>query len=341
MTEETTPLNNEVIPTPENVTETETADNAGTPDNTAPEAANNGTADNAVEAVKSETTATDNNTEQPKLYAGKYKSVDELEKGYKEAQKFVSRANELEKQLKAYRDMEESAREQREITARQQGYADAGEQQLRYDVANHELSRYAEALETTLSGDAYTKAKDALIKYQQTGNVRFLENARGYFAPSVIAEIAKDTALYEETAGKRYQEERYTAQMTAAKKRLEEFTAATGDWLNAPARQNILGMAYNLTGGNLDYDKVKALIDDVEKSAVETYIARQKESSENSDIRNSLTTPGTGAAPQNGEHWLTKEEYFNLSPAQEEKLMPKIRQQIELENEGKLPRRLT
>ena len=36
-------------------------------------------------------------TQEPKLYAGKYKSVDELVKGYTEAQKFISKAGELEK----------------------------------------------------------------------------------------------------------------------------------------------------------------------------------------------------------------------------------------------------
>ena len=176
MTEETTPENVAAEETSAAVSETGTAnvDNAPETNGTEPEAGN-------------KTAANTDTSEPEKLLAGKYKTVDELEKGYKEAQKFVTKAAEYEKKLKAYQAAEETAREQREIAARRQGFNDADERELQFDIKNFEFQNYVQALETTLSGDVYTRAYNALLRYQNTGNPQDLSVARSCFTPDTVA----------------------------------------------------------------------------------------------------------------------------------------------------------
>ena len=48
------------------------------------------------EAAETETEIAQESLEEPKVYAGKYNSVEELEKGYTELQKLMSKPNEYE-----------------------------------------------------------------------------------------------------------------------------------------------------------------------------------------------------------------------------------------------------
>ena len=275
------------------------------------------------------------------LIFGKYKNIEEAEKGYKEAERSISRVAELEKQLKAYQDAENQAREQKEIEARKAGYADTQEQAVKLDIANHEFKRYCEALETHLTGDNYTKVYNALRYYQQTGNKQYLDFAKGYFTPAVISQIAGDVAIYGEKALGDYRAKKMAESMTESKAKLEEFARANTDWIGMKERQDILGMAIELSGGNVDFNKAKSIIDALESAVVSAYEKKQKEIAENKGVQDSLLTPNTGGYSSGGKKWLTKEEYYNMTPAQEKANYDLIEEQILLEKQGKLPRRLT
>ena len=222
-------------------------------------AAENAVSDTAVETTAPETTETEpenKGTEAeesgeenaPQLYAGKYKSVDELEKAYKESEKFVARAKEYEKQLKAYREAEEASKAEREAEAKRAGFSDDASRQFVFEVKNREFMQYVRALEA-LDGEAKAKAAAALSRYQYTVNPKDLETAQSFFPPMVIAEIAKDTALFEEERAKVHESERMTRKLSESKARLEAFAKESGDWLNAKERQEIVALAINLTGG--------------------------------------------------------------------------------------------
>lgn len=326
--------------TPSEVTNETDTSNVDTLDtsvaSTEPEVSNN-----EPEAQTNEAENTDTNPTSEQLIFGKYKNIEEAEKGYKEAERSFSRVAELEKQLKAYQEAENNAREQREIEARKAGYADANEQEVKYDIANHEFKRYCEALETTLSGEAYTKAYKYLEAYQKTGNTQYLDAAKECFSPAVISKIAGDVALYGEKALGDYRAKKMAESQNESKARLEEFAKANTDWIGVKERQDALGLLIELSGGNVDFGKAKSIIDALESVAVTAYEKKQKEIAENKGVQDSLLTPQTGGVSNSGKKWLTKEDFYKMTPEQEKANYDLIAEQINLENEGKLPRQLT
>ena len=283
---------------------------------------------------------TDTNPSEQLIF-GKYKNIEEAEKGYKEAEKSFNRVAELEKQLKAYHDAEEKAREQREIEARNAGYSDAYEQDVKYEIANHEFKRYCEAMETTLTGDAYNKAYAALSHYQQTGNKQYLDLAKSYFSPAVISQIAGDVALFGDKAINDYRMQKAIETQNVSKARLEEFARANTDWIGVKERQEALGLLIELSNGNVDFGKAKTIIDALENVAIASYEKKQKEIAENKGVQESLLTPQTTGTSSTGKKWLTREDYNRMTPEQEKANYDLIVEQINLENQGKLPRALT
>jgi hypothetical protein len=302
---------------------------------TEPEVSNN-----EPEAQTNEAENTDTNPSEQLIF-GKYKTIEEAEKGYKEAEKAFNRASDLEKQLKAYQEAENKAREQREIEARNAGFADTQEQEVKYDIANHEFKRYCEALETTLSGEKYTSAYKYLKAYQETGNKQYLDMAKGYFSPAVISQIAGDVALYGDKALNDYRAKKYEETIKSSKAKLEEFAGANAEWLAPKERQDALGLLIELSGGNVDFARAKTVIDALEQTAITAYEKKQKEIAENKGVQDSLLTPNTGGYSSNGKKWLTKEDFYKMTPEQEKANYDLIAEQINLENQGKLPRQLT
>lgn len=274
------------------------------------------------------------------LIFGKYKTIEEAEKGYKEAEKAITRSAELEKKLKAYQDMEEKAFEKKQETARALGFNDAKEQEISYDVKNFEFLRYTEALGATLEGDKYLQAYNALARYQQTLNPRDLALAKACFLPETVAAIAEETALYKQKAYQDYSISKTKQAFLDVQKRLSDFAKETGGWLDAKERQDIVGMAVNLTGGNVDFAKVKELVDAVEAYAVKSYQEKSKSEEENGALQKSLQVTSNGSNALS-DVWITKEQYMSMSDAEADANYDKIARQIELEKQGKIPRMLT
>lgn len=331
--DESTPLDNVAKDTSAAALNSETANNDAASVNAPEDPANepNGT------EIKADETET--KPEEPKLYAGKYKSVEELENGYKEAEKYINKANELEKQLKSYTDAEQKAAAERENVAKQAGFDNETQQRLFYDVKNHEFKRYVEAL-STVSGENFAKAQNALLRYQQTGNANDLAAVKSCFLPDVIEAIAKDTAKFEAQKSSEYYQYQENLSWKNKKAALEQFAKDTGDWLNPKERQEIVGLAVNITNGDIDLPTLKNLIDACEKQAVDRYIAEQKAAAENNEAQNSLTPPN--AAPSgNGEHWFSNADVAAMSESEFDKNAKKIEEQILLEKSGKLPKMLT
>lgn len=276
-----------------------------------------------------------------KLIFGKYKSLEDAEKGYKEAEKAITRSAELEKRLKAYQEREEQESRVRQDAARKLGFNDAEEQQLDWEIKNFEFARCVEALGATLEGDAYEKAYNALARYRATLNPRDLAAAKACFAPETIAEIAGQVALYRNQAAGEYQNRVQTQRLAEVKTRVAAFAKETGDWLNPKERQDIVGMAVNLTGGDVDLNKVRELVDAVEAYAVKRYQEKTKIEAENQQLQGSLQAPASGGIPPAGEKWITREEYNRMSEEQFEANRDKIERQILLERQGKLRPMLT
>jgi hypothetical protein len=274
------------------------------------------------------------------LIFGKYKSLEEAEKGYKEASRSITKVAELEKQLNEYRQREEKALLDREERAKSLGFSNADEQALDFEVKSHEFDLYVQALETTLSGDAYNKVYQALLNYQQTLNPKALAVAKAYFDTDVISKIAGDVAIFKNNAYNKYASDKRASRMAEINSMVSEFAKSTGDWLNPKERQEIVGLAINITGGNIDLPKLKELVDSIEAMAVKSYQEKQNAVGETEQLTGSLVTPQSHQNINN-EKWFSREEYMAMSEAEEEANYDKIARQIELEKQGKLPRRLT
>ena len=334
MAEESTPLNENADDTSDVLEQADTSD-----------AEPAGTSEPEADSEKAETEAQDggNTSEQSadNLIFGKYKSIEDAEKGYKEAEKAITRSAELEKQLKAYREREEKEAVARQTAAQKMGFNDADEQQLDFAVKNFEFARCVEALGATLEGDKYAEAYGHLQRYQTTLNPRDLMLAKAFFAPETIARIAEQTALYRQKATGEYHQQLQARHLAEIKGRVASFAKETGDWLNPKERQDIVGLAVNITGGNVDLNKVKELVDALEASAVRAYQEKAKIEAENQQLQGSLQLPETGSVPPAGEKWITREEYNRMSEEQFEANREKIERQILLEKQGKLKPMLT
>lgn len=328
--EDSTPSEKTVLPDTSDVGKADTPETGAEPANAATEPESGG---NGAEQT--------NKTPSEQLIFGKYKNIEEAEKGYKEAERSVTKAAELEKQLKAYQEKEELAREQREIAAREQGFSDAGEQEVRMSIAQHEFKRYCDALETRLTGDNYIKAYQALYAYQQSGNPEYLDMAKGYFPAAVISQISGDVVRFSDRVLGEYRDKKSVEVQNQYKAQLETFAKDNTDWLAPKERQDAVGLLIQLSGGNVDFAVAKTVIDAIEARAISEYTKTQTANKENQDVRNSLLSPTGGDVSPTGKKWLTKEEYYKLTPEQEKANYDLITEQILLEKQGKLPKMLT
>lgn len=231
-----------------------------------------------------------------KLYANKYKSIEELEKGYKEAEKFVGRAAELEKQLAAYKELEEKARSEREMQARSQGFSDVEEQQIASEVAFHEFALFAQALEAGFAGENYGDAYKALLRYRETGDPYDLAAVKRLFAPEALEIIAENRKAFKDVKIQEYNRNKYQTLFDAAKENLENFVKETGDWIDPQERQDVVGLLYKEFGADVDLKTVKAMVDKIEQGAVERYKTALKAEQEQTTRAEQMQAP-SGVSP--------------------------------------------
>lgn len=183
----TTATDTSTVSAPETTSTNEVVTDTATTETKEPE-----TEQNTAEIKQDETTQ----EEPPKLYANKYKSVEELEKGYNEAQKYVSKVAELEKQI---REMKEPK------IVDENGKIDKSfETQYLFDIDNQEFLAYdnlARRLEPETRQEVENLLQEAknLYFYDKNAYANKMNEVEQYFNPNVIKSIArnKDKALAE------------------------------------------------------------------------------------------------------------------------------------------------
>lgn len=279
--------------------------------------------------------------EPEQLYFGKYKTLEEAEKGYKEAEKSFNRAAELEKQLKAFQQAEEQAKLAQIQEAKRLGFSTPEEQAVERECREYECSLYERGLQFITDPKAREEAGYYFQQYKNSGNTNYLETAIEYMNPVVAANIAENSGIYRHQRFSEYKASAKQQELRNIRERVEEFSRDVGDWVEQEERQNIVGLAVKLTGGNVDLQEVKKLIDAVENGAVERYKQAEKAKQENAAIQQSLTSPNNENTISSGKKWLTREEYYNMPEADEAKYQDLINEQILLENQGVLPKQIT
>ena len=125
-----------------------------------------------------------------KLYAGKYKSIEELEKGYQEAQKTLTQ----NLQIKAKYDELLKKQEQQEARqlerAREQGYNTLNDQKIAQQVAQAELDEFINGLNYYVEPDNQIQVQQYLNAYRQTKDLRYLNEAKRYYPSDILENIA-------------------------------------------------------------------------------------------------------------------------------------------------------
>lgn len=130
---------------------------------------------------------------QERLYANKYKTVEELEKGYAETQKVFNEKAELQKKYDALINERQEAAQKAQIEAlrqaQQRGFNSVEAQQIADRVQVAELEYYANNLDLVNPED-YENCRNALANYYNTGHKSFLEQAKRYFNSDFVEQVA-------------------------------------------------------------------------------------------------------------------------------------------------------
>lgn len=128
-----------------------------------------------------------------RLYAGKYKSVEELEKGYAESQKAFNQVADLKKQIEAMNKAKAEADKKAQMEAlkqaQQKGFNSVEAQEIAEKVQVAELEYYANNLGLVNPQD-YETVRGYLANYYNTGSREYLNEAKKYFSSDFIEKVA-------------------------------------------------------------------------------------------------------------------------------------------------------
>ena len=145
------------------------------------------------ETAETETEIAQESLEEPKVYAGKYNSVEELEKGYTELQKLMSKPNEYEQKynelVKAQQEEQRKAQEERLRQANQYGFRTVEDQEAHEKLQATELEWYANYL-NLVSPENYENARAYLGEYLRTGQVAYFNEAKKLFPLDFVENVA-------------------------------------------------------------------------------------------------------------------------------------------------------
>jgi hypothetical protein len=187
-----------------------------------------------VEAAETETEAGVTDSDVQKLYAGKYKSVEELEKGYEETQKFVYKANEFEKKynelLERQQKEYEQAQAERLHQAQTRGFNSVEQQEISDKVTLMEFEYYANNL-NALHPDVMEQVRSNLLQYYQTGHKGYLDEAKRYYPSDFIEQVALAKSQTESKLRNEYEAKRQYEQDATTQKLAETLKADFAEFL--------------------------------------------------------------------------------------------------------------
>jgi antitoxin component HigA of HigAB toxin-antitoxin module len=179
------------------------------------------TAETTTEAVNQETKP----EQAEKLYAGKYKSIEDLEKGYKEAEKSVTKVAELERKIKEFED------KQPKYVTEDGKFNPELKIKYDYEIDNREFLTYAD-LAKSLDTDTRDEVEKLLGEAQRLYNPRNksaylqkMKEAKNYFDSEIIENIAEQKRLLEAQAKEQmagYEKQEYNRKAAECANKVKE-----------------------------------------------------------------------------------------------------------------------
>ena len=281
----------------------------------------------------------DNPKQEDGLIFGKFKTMDEARKGYQEAERAIARAADLEKEIEAYQHLSEQY--EQDVIARGEGFNDRLDMALNYDVRQHELDNYVLAAAYTLPPQKKLQVMALINKCRRGAGAADIAQIRRFFSPEVISLAAEDIALYKNARRQDYDAARQQDRSIRYDRKLKAFERQNGSWIDSPLKEALLTQAIELSDGKIDLGALKDVVNAIEDSAVRKYQKNTAFRCQNAEAQDSLREPGNGNSRSKSKKWLTKEEYYKLTPEQEAEKYDLIVEQILLEKQGLLPKMLT
>lgn len=274
------------------------------------------------------------------LIFGKFKTIEEAYKGYKEAEKAITKSAELEKQIKQYQDDIKLFEQDR--IAYENGFSNRFDMALNADAWHHEIDNYALAARYTLSPQQQIQMSDLIQRCYQFGNNEDIAQLRKCFSPEIVALISQDTETFRNSRKKEYEEMLLNDNNIRYNRKLDEFKLFNDNWIDSDIKTDLIRQAIEVSNGNVNLHVLKDFVDKIEHQAIEKYLKKNNANQENDLVQNSLVEPSDYNIPKSKKKkWLTKKDYYKLTPQEEAEKYDLIVEQVKLEKEGLLPRMLT
>jgi len=188
----------------------------------------------AEQTAETETKA-DVQPQTEQLLAGKFKTQDELVKGYENAEKFVTKAAELEKELKAIKAQKAEevlkAQTQRQQQAQMRGYKTAEQAEIADTIRLKEFEYYANNI-NSIAPDSYDDVRQNLLQYYNTGNPNYLAEAKRYYPSDFIENVAREKIRLESYLNREYSQKLEKENNEKAQKLAQTFQTDFAEFLN-------------------------------------------------------------------------------------------------------------
>ena len=128
--------------------------------------------------------------QEERLYAGKYKSIEELEKGYAEAQKTLTQNLQMKSKYEELLKQKEQQDALRFERAKEQGFNTPDDMQIANYIKQAELNEFINTLPYYVDNDAQIQVQQYLNAYQNTGDSRYLNEAKKYYPAEFLEKVA-------------------------------------------------------------------------------------------------------------------------------------------------------
>ena len=278
--------------------------------------------------------------EKEELIFGKFKTMEDAHKGYKEAQKAITKSAELEKQIRLYQ--EEAKFYEQDKFARENGYSSHYEMALNDDVWHREIDNYAMAAAHFFLPKERLEIDKLVEKCHQTKSAIDLAELRRKFSPEIVTMVAQDVAMFRNERKGEYDQMSIKDKTLRYNRKLSEFWKTNTNWIDSSVKKDLITQALEVSDGNVDLLGLKNLVEQIENEAVSKYQRNKVAQQENIQMQSSLIEPNGSSLPKiKKKKWLTKDEFYKLSPKEEAEKYDLIVEQVKLEKQGLLPRMLT
>lgn len=277
--------------------------------------------------------------EDNQLIFGKFRTMEEAAEAFKAAENAVAEATMLKQELQEYKNMERHMEE--DAIAKKKGFSDRMEMALNFDVKQKELENYLLAGSRLLKPQQYLTLNQLIRECRGNCSRDDLVKIRRLFSPEVVALVSEDVALYKHVRQYEYDNMREQEKAIRRNRKIEDFKKLAGEWANSDFNRSLIEQAMELSDGQIDLTELKKVIDQIESDAVKRFQKHTAIRQENEAAQDQLVATESSKNRHHGKKWLTKEEFYKMTPEQEAEKYDLLVEQIKLENQGLLPRMLT